>query len=153
MRLWNGGWLLVGALVLGCAGAEPKGEGAKVEAPASDVRPVALTQAPTEKDPLAIDSLTLSGDTLVAEVHHGGGCAEHSYGLEWDGSFMESAPVQVMLVFNHDAHGDRCKALVSASPKFDLTPLKKRWREAYRQEHGVIIIRAKGAEHSVRYEF
>ncbi|WNG34018.1 hypothetical protein F0U61_10490 [Archangium violaceum] len=105
------------------------------------------------KDPVDITGLSLSGDLLLLEVSYGGGCAEHDFGLSWEGAFAESNPTQAWLVLFHDAHDDGCRALITETLRFDLTSLNERWKEMYRREHGSTVLHVSGAQDSVVYEF
>jgi hypothetical protein len=104
-------------------------------------------------DLLAIDQARVTGDTLVVAVSHGGGCADHSYQLVVSRIWMESFPVQVPARISHDAHGDRCKALLRRELRISLRPLADAYRAAYRQEHGTVAIRLAGASESLLYSF
>lgn len=105
------------------------------------------------RDPVDVEDVSLSGDLLFVKVSYGGGCAEHDFGLSWDESFAESNPTQAWLVLHHDAHDDECLSLVTTTLRFDLTPVKERWREMYRREHGSTVLHVAGARDSVLYEF
>lgn len=118
---------------------------------------VALGSDPTgwTADPLAVDSVRVDGDTLVLDVTHGGGCANHEYAVvAWNG-WLESHPVQVGALIAHDGHDDPCDALLSPTLRFDLRPLKDEYRDAYGPGAAVLIIRlspAGGPVVSVEYE-
>ncbi len=162
--VWSG---LVLSALLGCAGpststggdntrSSPPAESPaepSVAAPAST--PLRVTESPALKDGLDIESVELQGNTLVARVTHSGGCREHSYELLWNGTFQGSATgeAQAELVLAHDAHGDMCKALLTRTASFDLTPLQQRWREQNRGEHGTVELRFAGSQATVRYAF
>lgn len=81
-----------------------------------------VTDPPVE--PYTLDGLTLEGDTLFVDVTYGGGCADHHFEAEWDGSFMESLPEQVLLdVFQYPS-GDPCDALISETLRFDVSAIR-----------------------------
>ncbi|QRN95687.1 hypothetical protein JRI60_42650 [Archangium violaceum] len=174
--IWSG---LVLCTLLGCAGTSTSTSGdtsrpapqaeapadAPVEAPpgeqqspaavSSTPKTLRLTDSPSPKDDIIIQSLELQGDTLVAKVMHSGGCKEHTYDLLWKGDFQKTAAggSQAELVLAHDANGDACEALLNRTASFDLGPLKQRWREQYKSEHGTIELRFTGAQATARYEF
>jgi hypothetical protein len=80
-----------------------------------------------ERDPmdeLSVTELRVEGDTLYVGVGHGGGCAQHRYGLCYGDAWATSNPVQVGLQVLHDDGGDRCEAYLSEELSFDLTPFK-----------------------------
>jgi hypothetical protein len=114
-----------------------------------------VTASPAPKDDIAIKSLEVQGDTLVARVMHSGGCKPHTYDLLWNGTFQKSAEGtnQAELVLAHDANGDSCEALLNRTASFDLSPLKRQWREHYQFEHGTVELRLAGSQVTARYAF
>lgn len=152
---WSG---VVLSALLGCAGSSSKTTGdtsrpAPQAAPAS--KPLRVTESPALKDDIAIKSLEVQGDTLVARVMHSGGCKEHTYDLLWSGTFQKSATGEsyAELVLAHDANGDACEALLNRTASFDLTPLKRQWREHYQFDHGTVELRLAGSQVTARYAF
>jgi hypothetical protein len=143
--------LLVG--LSGCGVAEPDAfEDERREEQV--VRPLTLGQVRAEEqDSTGLGELFISGDTLELRFSFGGGCAKHTLGLAWDGTFLDSGATQAELVPIHDAHGDRCLAYLMPRRRFDLTPLKLRWLERNQGEHGAIELRFARTQHTVRYEF
>lgn len=106
--------------------------------------------------PLTVDSLTLNGSDLTAYLTWGGGCQAHAIDLVFWNGFLESNPVQVSAVFAHDDRNDLCDALVFETRRFDLTPLRTAWEEAYGPGPGTIIIGASppgGQSTTVEYTF
>lgn len=80
------------------------------------VQPLVVTPNPEPKDPINVRSAKVDGGILTLAVMHGGGCAEHTYSLAWDGNLQQGAdgtPV-ANLVLVHDGNNDRCKALLRA---------------------------------------
>lgn len=91
-------------------------------------------------DPYVIDAATIAGDTLVLRIDYGGGCRTHAFALiAWNG-WLESHPVQAGVVLAHEDRDDPCDAVVRSHLRFDLTPLRTAWVEAYRWPHGEIVI-------------
>ncbi len=78
-------------------------------------------QAPVGDDFVAIPSAGLKGDKLIIDVIHSGGCRQHTFQLDWDGSFLKSNPAQAVLRLSHNANGDTCKALIRERLQFDLS--------------------------------
>jgi hypothetical protein len=101
-------------------------------------------EATTRTDPAEIVTATVEGDRLLLGVRYGGGCARHEFALRFSPVFLESDPVQSVLELAHDAKGDPCRALVGQTLAFDLSPLKRTYREAYGVEHGTILLRVHG---------
>lgn len=99
----------------------------------------------------AEDPVIVVGDELRVEVGYGGGCEDHAFQICWDGSFMESEPVQARIDLLHDAKGDGCEAYVTDELSFDLNPLRLAWQSAYGGAGGEIVLRL--GEHSANYRF
>jgi hypothetical protein len=87
-------------------------------------------------DPLSVTALSIEGDTLHVGVSHGGGCAEHSYGLCWGDAWALSTTIQVTLQVLHDDGGDGCEALLNDELSFDLTPFRAEYDEMFDQDFG-----------------
>ncbi|MFN7143728.1 MAG: hypothetical protein ACK4YP_08145, partial [Myxococcota bacterium] len=100
--------------------------------------------------PSRLQSATIAGDTLTAVLEVGGGCGTHDYTLCWDGSFLESAPVQVDLEILH-VSDDMCDALITETVDLDLTPLKTAWQRAYGATTGSIVVHLQ--DESLTYSF
>lgn len=92
-----------------------------------------------EQDVFFMDPANLNGDIITVRISYSGGCKDHDFQACWEGSFMESYPVQARIKLIHDAHGDACEALISQVVAIDLTPMKESYQAAY-QESGTIII-------------
>ncbi|MEZ4385193.1 MAG: hypothetical protein R3A79_27950 [Nannocystaceae bacterium] len=116
---------------------------------------VQMCADPFAQDPYDIIGLgpQITGDTLLLEVAYSGGCAEHDFGLCWDGAFLESDPVQVHVTVGHNGNGDACEAYPMEQLQFDLTELKTSWQEAYQQDSGLIVIHVDGWEKPIEYGF
>jgi hypothetical protein len=150
--VWGG---LVLCALLGCSGPKSSA-GAEAPPPAATAStPLQVTASPAPKDDVILKGVELQGDTLVASVMHSGGCKEHAYELLWNGSFQKSAAgeAQAELVLAHDANGDTCEALLTRTASFDLGPLKQRWREQNKGEHGAVELRFAGSQATGRYTF
>ena len=94
------------------------------------------------------------GDTLTVTVSYSGGCEAHQFTLVASNVFMESYPVQLGASLAHDANGDRCEAWLTEDWDFDLTPIKRMYQDAYRQDVGTIVLRLEHAPGpSLVYEF
>ena len=105
-------------------------------------------------DTYALNSATITDDTLNISVSYSGGCEEHQFTLVASDIFLESFPVQLPASIAHNANGDTCEAYPTENYRFDLTPIKTMYQEAYRQEAGTIILRLKDApDGNLVYEF
>ncbi len=103
-------------------------------------------------DLLEFREVRIVGDTLEATVSYGGGCAEHGFALVFANIFLESDPVQMRGLLSHDAKGDPCRALITRTLRFDLTPLKEAYLTLYRQTSGTIILGGNWPQ-PLRYQF
>ena len=104
-------------------------------------------------DAVTIESAVVLADTLRLSVRYGGGCRPHRVALLIGNAFMESYPVQVRARLAHDASGDMCRALLTRTQDFDLTPLKRRYRASYGTGAGVVVLNLAGHSGPVRYAF
>ena len=91
--------------------------------------------------PYDFNSATIEGDTLTLSVSYGGGCETHEFALLAEPAFMESFPVQLGISIVHNANLDFCERWVEEAYHFDLTPIKKKYQEAYKQDAGTIHLR------------
>ena len=91
-------------------------------------------------DPWTFVAHRVEGDTLALEVQYGGGCREHRFALLIDPAFMESHPVQVSARLAHDADGDLCRALLTRTLRYDLTPLREHFTASYGPGRGAVVI-------------
>jgi hypothetical protein len=86
-------------------------------------------------------SIGSDGTELIVPVSYGGGCAEHFFRVCWDGSFMESFPVQTRLVLQHEGNDDPCDAVLSSELRIPLDPVRDAWLESYGPGAGSVIVR------------
>ena len=94
------------------------------------------------------------GDILTVTVSYSGGCEAHQFTLVASNVFLESYPVQLGASLAHDANGDSCERWVTEDWDFDLTPIKRMYQDAYREEAGTIVLRLEHApEPGLVYEF
>lgn len=82
----------------------------------------------------------MGGDTLSFYAIYSGGCEAHEFIACWDGSFLESDPVQAPLNIVHIGNGDSCEALITEPISIDLTPLKEIYQSSYQTDSGTIIL-------------
>ena len=105
-------------------------------------------------DEYTLNSATITDDTLNISVSYSGGCEDHQFTLVASDTFLESFPVQLHAFIAHNANGDTCEAYPTENYRFDLTPIKTMYQEAYRQEAGTLILRLKDApDGELVYEF
>lgn len=96
-------------------------------------------------DKFALNSATITDDTLTVSVSYSGGCEAHQFTLVASDTFLESFPVQLHVYIAHNANGDTCEAYPTEKYQFDLTPIKTMYQQAYRQEAGTIVLHLKDA--------
>ena len=102
----------------------------------------------------AVNSATITDDTLSVSVSYSGGCETHQFTLIVSETFLESFPVQLHVSLAHNANGDTCEAYPTEEYQFDLIPIKTMYQEAYRQQAGTIVLRLKDAPNTdLVYEF
>lgn len=105
-------------------------------------------------DPYQLRAARIEGDTLTVTVSYGGGCRDHQFTLLTSGVFLESYPVQLGASLAHEANDDLCRAWLTEDIDFDLTPIKRMYQDAHRQDAGTIILRLEQApEPTLFYEF
>jgi hypothetical protein len=105
------------------------------------------------RDPITIDSATISGNALTIVVRYGGGCRDHILALLLSRAFMESHPVQIGARLSHNAKSDACDALITKTLTFDLTRLKQRYQASYGRAPATILINLSGLGRQLRYAF
>ncbi len=107
------------------------------EAPCAGL-PIVPCPEQIESDDVTVEFAYISDDTLTLELSHAGGCETHDYAVCYEQGWLESDPIQIELKLIHDAHGDSCEALLTASPTFSLLDLQERYTEIYDGASGVI---------------
>ncbi|HHP7242894.1 MAG TPA: hypothetical protein ACFCUD_14550 [Cyclobacteriaceae bacterium] len=68
-----------------------------------------------------IISIIKKSGELHVTVDYSGGCKEHNFNVWWNGTFLESDPMQLRLGITHNANDDLCEALVRETIIIDLT--------------------------------
>ncbi|MGD9899892.1 MAG: hypothetical protein AB7T22_12275 [Calditrichaceae bacterium] len=83
------------------------------------------------EDPVSLEDVSMSGDTLKLEISYSGGCKEHEFLLYVSKDFAESYPVQASVYLSHNSNDDRCKALIRKDLCFNLSLLKEEYWKLY----------------------
>ena len=105
-------------------------------------------------DPYELEAASITGDTLTITASYGGGCRAHQFTLVASAAFMESDPVQLRVSLRHNANGDPCRAYLTETYDFDLTPIKTRYQDSYLQGAGTIVLRLdKAPDADLVYQF
>ena len=144
--------LLLGAAAL--AACAEGGPDTPVAVSVDDVPPagprsgaVVVSEAPHlhGRDPFVLNDAAVAGDTLSLNLSYAGGCARHEFTLVASELFRESEPVQLPVSLAHDANGDSCEAWLTEDYEFDLSVLRDRYRRAYGDGPGRIVLLLEGA--------
>ncbi|RMF68007.1 MAG: hypothetical protein D6743_04005 [Calditrichaeota bacterium] len=143
------GTLVAAALLwlCGCANVidspENREQDARLASADSTVAAVIITDMPAEsiqQDPFRLDSVSISGDTLLLRLSYSGGCQPHAFQLYMTPSaFLESFPVQADLFVRHQGHGDACEAYLSRELGFDLRPIAELYRRLYGSRGEILL--------------
>lgn len=114
-------------LAAGCGGPQI---GTVSDVPERRVRvPLETGCGGVASDAITLYGVALRGKTLLIDVAHGGGCAEHTYRVCADEMVIETFPGQWGMTVVHDAHGDDCDAEqfrvleVPVESRYDLVDL------------------------------
>lgn len=93
-----------------------------------------------QADAFDLDSVSIHGDTLVVSASYAGGCRKHFFSVYMiPDSFMESYPVQANLFLIHHGSNDPCDAIIRVTRRFDLIPVRDRYRELYGLDDRIIL--------------
>lgn len=99
------------------------------------VIPVRIVETPPAsigRDRFELRFASLSGNVLSVTVQYGGGCETHEFLLFMSPSgFLESAPVQANLYLMHEDNGDLCRALITETRRFDISPIARQYERFY----------------------
>ncbi len=64
-----------------------------------------------------------TANQLVIDAKYSGGCFQHLFTLEWDGSSLESFPPQYIFNLVDLSEYDPCKALIDVQLRFDISTM------------------------------
>lgn len=103
-------------------------------------------------DGYELESLAIDVDTLVVTVSYSGGCEAHLFQACWDGSFMESFPVQAAVGLQHDGNDDACEAWITEELRIPLSSMRESYIEGYGTDAGEIIIGIAGGSISFTFD-
>lgn len=91
-------------------------------------------------DPYRIENVSLDRDSIRFTVKYSGGCKAHDFSLVAYNYFLESNPVQVNILLEHDSNKDACEALITKdNMSFSLEPLKNEYIKAYGNQGRMIL--------------
>jgi hypothetical protein len=107
-----------------------------------------IGEFPEKNDLTNIQSAKIEGNNLILEVSYGGGCEEHDFSLLGSPMISKSLPPMRVVKLVHNAHEDKCKALIMKTLTFDISNL------AYKQEVGSeIFLKLDGVADNLKYTF
>lgn len=108
-----------------CAGFAVLASACATEHLDSSSDPLVIQSCPLggTNDGFTLGQLSVQGSELVVPVEVGGGCAQHSFAICWDGMVLDTYPGQIDLALSHDGHGDRCDALLFRTLHVDVSSL------------------------------
>jgi hypothetical protein len=98
------------------------------DGPPADTSAVIVTDV-CPGDPSAVESAEVVGDRLVVTSGYGG-CGPTLSWACWDGTFLESYPVQVPIAIHHEPAGD-CDAYITETISVSLAPVIDGYVDAY----------------------
>ncbi len=150
--------LMIAAMTAGCknkekAAAEKRStaqtemteSNEKRDSGSSDIQVMELAEF-DKGDGYNIESIELKGDEIYISVNYSGGCEEHEFTLFADPRIMKSMPPQQNIVLKHNSNGDKCRAHISETHVFNLSPIKI-------GEEGVIVLRLFEYEETITYTY
>lgn len=73
-------------------------------------------------------------------MRYGGGCAQHDFVLVASRAFITSHPIQAATLLSQNGKADLCKALITEVRRFDLSPLRTVYRQAYGAPSGTLVL-------------
>lgn len=97
-------------------------------------------------DDYSIEAVEVYGSEISYVVRYGGGCEPHEFRLLTTGAIMKSMPPQMSVVLHHNANGDKCRALITDTVSFDLSPVRPKG-------NGSLILRMKNYEDRIVYNY
>lgn len=98
-------------------------------------------------DAFQVDSVSVSGDTLVVRVRYSGGCKEHDFFVVGSQDWVQLAPPLMYVVVIHDGHLDPCEAWVTQTLRIGLTSIREQ------RGSGVVLIAVQHTPDTVLYSF
>ena len=155
VRTWTLVSGVLAVLLAGCtssdepASATPRPASADQPPP---LVPVVIGATDRRTDSFVLNSASVSSHVLTLSVSYSGGCRKHEFVLT-AGAFVESGPIQLDLVLTHDANGDTCEAFPTEQLRYDLTPIRERYRGAYGRDSGTVHLRLDQSPAPLVYRF
>lgn len=141
--------LLSVGLFFSCATKKIAGDGSGQTLKTKPMSAIAIFgDFPEKNDQTNIQSAKIKGNNLILEVSYGGGCEEHDFSLVGSQMISKSLPPIRAIKLVHDAHEDKCKAIIMKTLTFDISNL------AYKQEKGSeIMLKIDGVKENLKYTF
>lgn len=141
--------LVAGILAVGCR-SPASGDGDLISVGRDEVPPAqpaplvpvvfGATDRPT--DQFELNTAAVAGAVLTIKVSYGGGCRAHEFVLTVADAFPADAPPdELEMALTHEDNDDPCEAYPSEQLRFDLTPIRDRYRDSYGQDSGSVRLR------------
>ena len=105
------------------------------------------------RDNILINGISIVGNKLVINASYGGGCKDHVFQLVASDEWLESYPVQTYILLSHEDHDDLCDAFFTERFIFNLSPLKDRYQELYKENSATIKLRIEGGSEVIPIEY
>ena len=103
-------------------------------------------------DDYVLNAAAITGDRLVLNVSHAGGCETHQFTLVTSGVFLESSPVQLVITVAHNANSDPCEAYLTDDYHFDLTAIKSLYQTTYQPTGSLVLLLDNAPTGQLAYE-
>lgn len=128
------------------------GETGETGATPEAVEPFSDCSASDGHGGVTIQDLSITGDTLNAELGYGGGCEVHLFELCWPSQNVEyTDPPQVALQLWHGGVPDPCDLYEIETHALDLRPLREAWQRESGLTTGTLRLNIDGQ--SIDYSF
>jgi hypothetical protein len=88
-------------------------------------------------EPALVESISIEGDQLTYVAGHGG-CDVAKMWVCWNGTFLESFPVQAQLVV-HNAPAGNCDAFFTQTHTLPLEPVSDAYLDAYQRVDPIVV--------------
>ncbi len=99
-------------------------------------------------DPFEIKKVERKADSLYITVSYSGGCKEHSFDIVWNGSILQTYPLQANLLLKHYANEDPCYQKITEILKINI---KKLFGDHYSDEVSFIVFNVFSMLNSTHY--
>jgi hypothetical protein len=92
-----------------------------------------------QRDPYALNGVSIEGDELTMDVTYSGGCWEHRFKLYMNPVFTGSDPARAKLYLSHEDWDDPCDALIFEELTFDIGRIAELYFEQYGSYDDIVL--------------